>query len=207
MDMEKKAIIGRAWQGLKGAWKATQPARSFIWGDVPKWMYPVSAGLVAAPFLGHHLRKKRKFKEEYIKRLHMQRRLSEMYGVRPDFAMDSPFMREAEQAIGTKLKKTAQGPMPPGGMPGGTPGAGGPPMPPPPLAGFKQQHPPPPEPLPAPPARVEQNLDRMRQHLRNAKARAGQRRKQRPGLENKVDRDEKSLTGIMKTRRNRVGYS
>ena len=148
---EKKALAAKI---LPVAGKAVQVARplgSFLWGSlVPKWMWPVFGGVAVAPFIGHHLKEEREKREEYIKRLHMQRRLSEMQAMFPFDA--PPRMREAEDAVVEALGKKAQMDPQAGGMPGGTPGAGGPPMPPPMLAGYKPPgaYPPAPKPLPLP---------------------------------------------------------
>ena len=179
---------------------------SLFWGaKYPKWLWPVLGGTVAAPFFGHYLKEKREKQENAIKRLYLQQRFSQ----KPNqFLYESPpSMREAEIAVGEALDKKAQVTQQKGGMPGGTPGTGGPPAPPPLLAGYKRpdSYPPMPELLPAPLARADAGLNILRESLQEAKLRAGKKRTQKLGLDNPVDRDEQSLGAIVKQRNERRG--
>lgn len=201
---EKEAFAEKI---LPVADKAIQALKPVFWGNwTPKWLWPAFGSAVAAPFIGHHLREKREEKEALIKRLHMQQRLRTMQAMFP--FDEPPRMREAENAVGEALGKKAQMDPAAGGMPGGTPGAGGPPMPPSMLAGYKPpgSYPPAPEPMPSPPARVEKGLDIIRKSLRDAKMRAGKKRARSLGLDNPADRDESSLGDIVQRRRERMGH-
>lgn len=202
---EKTALAEKLVPALGAAVQVARPVGSFLWGSLtPKWMWPVFAGVTAAPFLGHALKERRERKENYIKRLYMQRRLGELQA-QAGFFGASPLMREAESAVGEALGKTAQMDPSMGGMPGGTPGAGGPPMPPPLLAGYKppSAYPPLPTPMALPPERLESGLNLLRKSLRDAKLRAGKKRTRSLGLDNAADWDDsdRSLDSVVKRRR------
>lgn len=201
---EKKALAEKIIPASKSVIQAVKP---FLLGSlVPKWMWPAFGGVVAAPFLGHYLKERREKKEEAIKRMHTQFRLNEIQAMLPFDA--PPLMREAENAVGAALGKRAQMDPAAGGMPGGTPGAGGPPMPPPMLAGYKPAgtYPPMPGPLPVPPARADKGLDFMRKSLREAKSRAGKKRAFKLGVDDPADREDQSLGTIVQRRKERTGY-
>lgn len=177
-----------------------------LWGaKFPKWLWPVLGGTVAAPFLGHYLREKREKQENAIKRLYLQQRFLQ----KPNqFLYESPPpMREAENAVGEVLDKKAQVTQQKGGMPGGTPGTGGPPTPPSLSASYKlpSSYPPVPKLLPAPLVRVDAGLNILRESLQEAKLRAGKKRTQKLGLDNPVDRDDQSLGAIIRQRNERRG--